>query len=109
MIPPAEGGGLVFALDSAMLQLGIGWASDSIPEVWQMTHSALPSRIREMPVPDRVALVEQIWDSIVEDEAGFELTATQKAELDRRLAERASSMPRGSDWADAKRRILEQP
>jgi len=74
-----------------------------------MTHLPLPAQIREMPVPDRVALVEQIWDSIVEDEAGFELTDNQKAELDRRLAQRASSMSRGSDWADAKRRILKQP
>ena len=74
-----------------------------------MTHLALPAQIREMPVPDRVALVEQIWDSIVEDEAGFELTDNQKAELDRRLAQRASSMSRGSDWADVKHRILKQP
>jgi putative addiction module component (TIGR02574 family) len=74
-----------------------------------MTRLTLPAQIREMPVPDRVALVEQIWDSIVEDEAGFELTDNQKAELDRRLAQRTSSTSRGSDWADAKRRILEQP
>ena len=62
-----------------------------------MTHPTLPPEIRELPVPERVALVEQIWDSIVEDEAGFELTGAQKAELDRRLAERASSSSRGSD------------
>ncbi len=74
-----------------------------------MTYSTLPAQIREMPVSARVALVEQIWDSIVEDEAGFELTDTQKAELDRRLGERASSPSRGSDWADVKRRILEGP
>ena len=73
-----------------------------------MTHSALPAQIREMSVPDRVALVEQIWDSIAEDETGFELTDAQKTELDRRLDERASSRSRGSGWAEAKRRILEQ-
>ncbi|MCO6454382.1 MAG: addiction module protein [Pirellulaceae bacterium] len=55
-----------------------------------MTRSTLPAQIREMPVADRLALVEQIWDSIVEDEAGFELTDKQKAELDRRLAQRAA-------------------
>jgi len=74
-----------------------------------MTDSTLPPEIRELPVPERVALVEQIWDSIVEDEASFELTDAQKAELDRRLAERASSSSRGSDWADVKARILRKP
>ena len=49
-----------------------------------MTQSSLPPEIRVLPVPERIALVEQIWDSIVEDEAAFELTDAQKAELDRR-------------------------
>ena len=71
-----------------------------------MTHSTLPPEIRDLPVPERVALVEQIWDSVVEDEAEFELTDAQKAELDQRLARRSSSGFRGSDWADVKRRIV---
>ncbi len=71
-----------------------------------MSHSTLPPEIRDLPVAERVALVEQIWNSIVEDEAKFELTDAQKAELDRRLARRGSSGSRGSDWADVKRRIL---
>ena len=41
------------------------------------------------------------WDKQIADDS-------QKAELDRRLAERASSRSRGSDWAETKRRILEQ-
>ncbi len=71
-----------------------------------MSHSPLPPEIRDLPVPERVALVEQIWNSIVEDETRFKLTDAQKAELDRRLALRASSGSRGSDWADVKKRIL---
>ena len=71
-----------------------------------MTHSTLPPDIRALPVPERVALVEQIWDSIVEDEASFKLTDAQKSELDRRLAERDSSTSDGSSWADVKRRIV---
>jgi len=74
-----------------------------------MTDSTLPPEIRGLPVPQRVALVEQIWNSIAEDEAGFELTDAQKAELDRRLAERASSSSRPADWADVKARILRKP
>ncbi len=74
-----------------------------------MSRSTLPPEIRDLPVAERVALVEEIWDSIVEDEAKFELTDAQKAELDRRLAQRASSDSRGSDWADVKTRILGEP
>ena len=74
-----------------------------------MSRSTLPPEIRDLPVAERVALVEEIWDSIVEDEAKFELTDAQKAELDRRLAQRASSGSRGSDWADVKARILREP
>ncbi len=65
-----------------------------------MSHSTLPPEIRDLPVAERVALVEEIWDSIVEDEAKFELTDAQKAELDRRLAQRAASDSRRADWAD---------
>ena len=77
-----------------------------ISEDSEMSHSALPPEIRSLSVPERVALVEQIWDSIVEDEAKFELTDAQKAELDRRLARRDSYSSRESDWVDVKARIL---
>jgi putative addiction module component (TIGR02574 family) len=81
------------------------WPSNS-GEVFKMSHSALPPEIRGLSVPERVALVEQIWDSIVEDEAKFQLTDAQKAELDRRLARRKSSTSPGLDWAEVKARIL---
>ena len=74
-----------------------------------MSHSTLPPEIRDLPVPERVALVEKIWESIVEDEASFEFTDAQKAELDRRLAGRAASDSPGSDWDDVKARILKKP
>ena len=71
-----------------------------------MTHLTIPPEIRDLAVPDRMALVEQIWDSIAEDQAEFQLTNAQKAELDRRLARRQASGPSGSDWGDVKRRIV---
>ncbi len=74
-----------------------------------MTQPALPPEIRDLPVPDRVALIEQIWDSVAEDESEFALTDAQKAELDWRLARRGSSGTRGSDWAAVKRRIMGEP
>lgn len=71
-----------------------------------MTHSTLPPEIRGLPIDQRVALVEQIWDSVVDDEAEFQLTAAQRAELDRRLARRDATGSLGSDWADVKKRLL---
>ncbi len=71
-----------------------------------MLHRALSQKIRCLFVPERVALVEQIRDSIVEDEANFELADAQKAELDRRLVRRDLSDARGSGWAEVKARIL---
>ena len=71
-----------------------------------MTQPLLPQEIRDLSVPERVALVEQIWDSVVKDEAKFQLTDAQGAELDRRLATRDSHPMRGATWPEVKARIL---
>jgi len=60
-----------------------------------MSQSSLPPQLRQLPVSERLDLVERIWDSIVEDQSQFELTDAQKAELDRRLAADRESPDRG--------------
>ncbi len=52
-----------------------------------MTVSAKSLGIDKLDVDDRLALVEEIWASIVVDAKAFPLTASQRAELDRRVAE----------------------
>jgi len=42
---------------------------------------------RSLSVPERLDLVEDIWDSIAQDAENLELTPEERAELDRRLAE----------------------
>ncbi len=71
-----------------------------------MTPSSVPPEIRQLSVPERIQLVEQIWNSIAEDEAAFELTPAQKAELDRRLTAHEAAPDRGSSWEDVKARLL---
>ena len=71
-----------------------------------MSDSILPAEIRSLPVPERIYLVEQIWNSIIEDEQAFELTVAQKAELDRRMAAHDASPSRGKPWEDVKKRLL---
>ncbi len=41
--------------------------------------------LRNLPIEDRIRLVEDIWDSIAADQAALPLTDEQKEELDRRL------------------------
>jgi putative addiction module component (TIGR02574 family) len=70
-----------------------------------MTDSTLPPEIRLLPVAERLNLVEQIWDSIVEDEHASELTEAQKAELGRRVALHDESPNRGIPWEDVRNRL----
>jgi putative addiction module component (TIGR02574 family) len=71
-----------------------------------MSQSSLPPEIRQLSLDERVQLVEQIWESIAEDEKQFHLTDAQKAELDRRLAALQSDPSRGSSWDEVKARLL---
>ena len=43
------------------------------------------TKLRELPVDERIKLVEELWDSIASDQMALPLTDEQKAELDRRL------------------------
>ena len=41
--------------------------------------------LRDLPVEDRIRLVEDLWDSIASDQKALPLTPEQVSELDRRL------------------------
>lgn len=43
------------------------------------------SILRDLPVEQRLHLVEELWDSIAADQGKLRLTETQRRELDRRL------------------------
>jgi putative addiction module component (TIGR02574 family) len=68
--------------------------------------SLLPSDIRHLPIGDRLTIVAELWDSIVDDQRQLELTDAQKAELDRRLDARRNRTDAAASWEDVKRRIL---
>lgn len=42
-------------------------------------------KLQDLPLEERIRLVEDLWDSIAADQQALPLTAEQKAELDRRL------------------------
>jgi putative addiction module component (TIGR02574 family) len=66
------------------------------------------SDVLELPIAERLRLVEAIWDSIAEAPEGLELTDAQRAELDRRLAEYERNPDAGSPWPEVRARILKR-
>jgi len=68
--------------------------------------SELTEQAKKLSIPDRIMLVEEIWDSIAEENQAFELTDGQKRELDRRL-ELAKANPRqGRTWDEIKAEFM---
>jgi putative addiction module component (TIGR02574 family) len=43
------------------------------------------SSLRQLPIDERIQLVEDLWDSIAADQSAIPLSSAQIAELDRRL------------------------
>ena len=43
------------------------------------------SSLKQLPVDERIRLVEDLWDSIAVDQSAIPLSSEQMAELDRRL------------------------
>jgi putative addiction module component (TIGR02574 family) len=45
----------------------------------------MDTTLKNLPVEDRIRIVEDLWDSIARDQSALPLTTDQVAELDRRL------------------------
>ena len=58
--------------------------------------------IDQLSVEERLALVEELWDSIAEDSAAVPLTDAQRAELDRRVADHEAHPEDVVSWEDVK-------
>lgn len=41
--------------------------------------------LRELPIAEKIKIVEDLWDSIADDQNALSLTNEQRVELDRRL------------------------
>lgn len=58
-----------------------------------------------LSVPERIQLVEDIWDTIVDIPEKISLTNKQKAELDIRLKAYEKNPDEGSSWEEVRKRI----
>jgi len=70
----------------------------------------LTEQAKKLSIPDRILLVEEIWDTIAEENQAFELTDAQKRELDRRmeLAQTNAGQDRaiGRTWDEIKAEFM---
>lgn len=57
--------------------------------------------LRNLPIEERIRLVEDIWDSIAADQAELPLTHEQKEELDQRLNAYESDGIKGRLYSEA--------
>ncbi len=55
----------------------------------------MSTKPQQLPIEERIKLVEDLWDSIAADQQALRLTAEQKSELDRRLDAYATDENRG--------------
>jgi putative addiction module component (TIGR02574 family) len=63
------------------------------------------ANVLSLSVPERIQLVEDIWDTVAEVPEQVELTDEQKAEIDRRLDAYHQNPDEGSPWAVVRERI----
>ncbi|MEM9244747.1 MAG: addiction module protein [Cyanobacteria bacterium P01_F01_bin.153] len=68
---------------------------------------SLLTAILELPVSDRLQLVQEIWDSIYACPELLPVTEPQKNELDRRL-ENHAQQPEGTSWNELRQRLLDR-
>jgi len=64
------------------------------------------SRIVEIPIVERIQLVEDIWDSIAEVPESVKVPEWHKKELDKRLERFRANSGAASPWKDIKEKIL---
>ncbi|HXT12464.1 MAG TPA: addiction module protein [Candidatus Angelobacter sp.] len=70
--------------------------------------TGLLKKATNLPVLDRIKLVEDIWDSIADEPDEIPLTEAQKRELSRRMELMRKNPDRALPWSEAKRRILKR-
>lgn len=61
--------------------------------------------IDQLSVAERILLVEEIWDSIAEEEEAVPLTEGHRQDLQRRIVAYEANPKAGSSWEEVKARL----
>ena len=62
--------------------------------------------VLQLSIPERIRLVEDIWDSIASVPEQITLSPAQREELDRRLQDYREHPSEGSPWEEVRSRLL---
>jgi putative addiction module component (TIGR02574 family) len=68
----------------------------------------LNNEIGKLSIAERILLVEDIWDSIAKENEAFELTQSQKEELERRSQSFKVNPSQGRSWQEIKADFLKE-
>ena len=71
-----------------------------------MDYQSVLDAVETWPMDDRIRLVQDVWDRLVDHGYEPELTEEMKAELDRRVEELDRNPGAGVPWEEAKARVL---
>ncbi len=63
---------------------------------------------RKLSIPERLELVEDIWESIAQDADAFPLSQEQRVELDRRLEAHRRDPESAIPWTEVRRELFER-
>ena len=62
-------------------------------------------QILELPPSERVAIVQEIWESVVEDARTVPLTAAQRDELEKRWLDFQQHPEEGESWDEVEKAL----
>jgi putative addiction module component (TIGR02574 family) len=65
------------------------------------------AEILELSVAEKIQIVEDIWDSIIQNPELLPLSEAEKRELDKRLESYEQNPDEGVEWETLKRTILQ--
>jgi putative addiction module component (TIGR02574 family) len=64
--------------------------------------------ILELPATERVAIVQEIWNSMLEHPEQVEITAAQREELEQRWLDLQQNPDDGEPWDDVKKSLRDE-
>jgi putative addiction module component (TIGR02574 family) len=88
--------------NSPLLEFKHPFAPSSCFDIMAAMQTELTEQAKKLSISDRILLVEEIWDTIAEENEAFELTDAQRTELDRRLELARTNPGQGRTWDEIK-------
>ena len=67
--------------------------------------SPIREKLLKLPAAERMELIEELWESIADDDEALDLTPEQLEDLESRLAEADADPEGGSPWEEVRERI----